>query len=385
VPGEQLVPEHGPGTVDMPDVAPQPRCALHPRGMRRARPGVSGECRGNHGAIRARAAPQRARQDVRVLDRLASALREVLQHRVSGVTEQRDAAAGPVLHRRPVAHGPAAVPPQRRQGFPHAGAADGERGVQLLRAAPVRLSRGEAPAAEDGDLVVQGAGAQRVLDEMQARADPRHHLVEPGMPGHLAHVDRAAVGDISSFDQRIVAEHLPDPGMQAVGGDHRAAPVAGAVGTRHVHLVAVIGDRSDLGVRGQRYARRPARVDEDVQQVAAVQHHIRRPVPPPERLADVERGKLPAGHRAAERQPPEQYARLDHPAEHAQPVQHAGRVRGHLQAGAELGEFVRAFQHMDAQPGTCHGERGGKTPDAPAGDEYATAARAAACRHRHLP
>src|SRR5580692_5732885 len=81
----------------------------------------------------------------------------------------------PVVQLVPVVHHPPPVPADHGGRGAHLVAAVGEGGVQLGRGAPVigRLGDGRvAAAAEHGDLVVQLAAANRVLDQVLARSDP---------------------------------------------------------------------------------------------------------------------------------------------------------------------------------------------------------------------
>src|SRR6185437_13326884 len=97
-----------------------------------------------------------------VLDGLAGALGQVLQHRVRRVAEQGDPAAGPARQRLPVVHRPPSVPPQETGRLAYLGAAGPERLVELPRTAPLAVGEpriGRVPAAaEHGDLVVDLPG-----------------------------------------------------------------------------------------------------------------------------------------------------------------------------------------------------------------------------------
>jgi hypothetical protein len=89
-------------------------------------------------------------------------------------------------------------------------AAPREGGGELGRPAPVGITAQQSLALEDGDLVVHPAGAQGVLDEVQAGAEPGDDITQVGVPLDLLHGDRAAVGHESGQDGLVVDEVFPD-------------------------------------------------------------------------------------------------------------------------------------------------------------------------------
>jgi hypothetical protein len=65
-----------------------------------------------------------------------------------------------------------------------------------------------------------------------------------------------------------------------------------------------------------------------------------------------------------------------------EPVQHAGRVRADLHAGADLVERGRLLVHLHVEARSQQGERGGQAPDATADDADRAATIAPGHRHR---
>ena len=210
-PAEQLVAHQFPGAVEVPDLPPGARRALHARGARH--PGVLvGAERGSRRPRRRGARPrscafQGGGQGRRVLDGLAAALGQVLQHRVGGVPEQRDPPLHPRRDGQPVIHRPPVVPAEQRDGLPDVVAAGREALLQLRGVAPVLFAAPVGVAAEHRDLVVHPPAAQRVLHQVQAGPDPGDHVAQVGVAGDLLHGDGAAVGDVAGADGLVVAEH----------------------------------------------------------------------------------------------------------------------------------------------------------------------------------
>ena len=101
-----------------------------------------------------------------------------------------------------------------------------------------------------------------------------------------------------------------------------------------------------------------ARVVQDRQQIAAVQHDIRRSVPVAERFGKVQRRQLVRCHRAAQDQPPRQDPGREHLVEDAEPGEDASGVRRELQAGAQLGELRGALKDPDGDTGPGQRECG---------------------------
>jgi hypothetical protein len=285
---QQFVSEQLGDAVYVPDLAPGPGGSLHPRRPWRALGHVAGQSLAERPTGPARRG-QFSREHGRVLQRLASALRQVLQHGMSRVAQQSHPAAGPVRHRQAVQHRPAVVDAQRRQGLPHVLTAAREGGPEFGRVAPVGFPAQVGLALEDGHLVVHPAGAQRVLDKVQAGPDPGHHIAQVRVPLHLLHRDRAPVRDESGVDGFIVGEVLANARVQPVRADRYLTGELTAVGARGHRARGGLGNINDVSVGAQPHPARRARVKQRAEQVIAVQHQVRRAVPVRE-VGEVERG-----------------------------------------------------------------------------------------------
>jgi hypothetical protein len=76
---------------------------------------------------------------------------------------------------------------------------------------PVGVAAEQSLAGEDSDLVVHPARAQRVLDQVQAWAEPGDDITQVGVPLNLLHGDRTPVGHEPGQDGLVVDEAFPDP------------------------------------------------------------------------------------------------------------------------------------------------------------------------------
>jgi hypothetical protein len=195
--------------------APMARAVSCTRAVRRARALEAAQRRRRI----ARRAGDVAREAERVLDRLAGALRDILEHRVGGIAHQSDPAARPVEDRLAVVHRPPFVAPHQLAARLHVIAGLRVMRIELVDRAPIGGSRLIASAAEHRDLVVELAAADRVLHEMHVGADPHDDVVEPGMLRHLLGGDGAAVGDIAVAHRHVLGDALAHRRPQPVSAD----------------------------------------------------------------------------------------------------------------------------------------------------------------------
>jgi hypothetical protein len=98
-------------------------------------------------------------------------------------------------------------------------------------------------------------------------------------------------------------------------------------------------------------------------------HHIGRPIPGLERLAQVEGGQLGRGQRTAQHQAPGPHPGGEDLVKHAEAAKHPGGVGCQLQARTELGELRRLLQHPNLVPVPCQGQGGGQAADPAADDQ----------------
>jgi len=143
----------------------------------------------------------------------------------------------------------------------------------------------------------------------------------------------------------------------------------------------VVIDRGDLLAGGQLDAVPTARRHEDVQQIAAVHHHVRAAVAAPEGVADVQIGQFPPGEGVAEQQPAWQHACVDDLLQDAELAEDAGRIGRELQVGADLRQFAGPLQHPDPAALTRACQRGRQAADA-AADDQDVIGIAGGCCHR---
>ena len=308
-----------------------------------------------------------------VLEGLAGALGEVLQHRVRGVAGQGDVAVHPVLDRDTVEHGPAlhvAEVVERRPDLRHAvpvGLA--QLGVALVD----ELTGGEGRRAVDGHGVEQLPLAQRVLHEVALGAHPHDHgLHVPGV-GDLRDRQRAAVGHVLGADGLVVGELRADHGPDPVRGDDRVrledpAVVGGRPGHGAPVDLHVLGLRDpDVVVQG--HAELGALLHEQAVQVRAVGHDVGGAVALVVLAGDVLPEQLLAREGVAEDDVPGGHAGLDGPVEHPPLAQQAGGVGGHLQAGADLPELGGLLHELDLRAEPAQGEGVAEAADAASDDE----------------
>ena len=124
-------------------------------------------------------------------------MREILQHRMRGIAEQRDAAAAPFVDRRPVAHHPHAPAFDLAEQCPHRLAGLCEPFVQFRRIAVAVPAFRVSVGMEHGDEVEQFAAAQRILHEMGFLAGPDHHSTASGIFPALPGRQHGAIGDVA--------------------------------------------------------------------------------------------------------------------------------------------------------------------------------------------
>src|SRR4029078_10803502 len=286
-----------------------------------------------------------------ILGRHAGTLREILQHRVRGIGEQRDATLRPILHRLTVAEDP------------HAPGFDTLEHAQHLRHLHLEVLPHHILAAlgvpsflvmigvENGDEVVELTAPQRVVHEMRARAGPEHDVGPPEIFRHILELKNAAIGDMSGNARLAVADQIfADFRQHAVAADQRAAFDGLTVVERDADSVAMIFIGVDT----------PARLKCD--QVAALTcfekgavdvgpmgHRIRLAEPFEESITQRDIGDEFAGERVAHllrwrtvRVGQECIFKPDF-------FEHAKDIGSQLDAGAHLAEFGRLLEKADGK------------------------------------
>ena len=224
-------------------------CSLHARGARKTLP---------RGSSQARLAwiigmgAQHVRQAHRVFHRHAGALREILQHRVRGIAQQRDTAVDPALDRIAVAQYPE-LPVL-------AMANDILRTLVDMRETLHHFVVGHRLAGDRlGRVVVAGddevehfPARQRIMHEMAFRAGPQRGRVPAQVLRHLLGRDHRTIGRMAGNPRRAVADDLlADVRPQPVGADQRRAGDAFAGGKERRNRCAVLVIARDFGADAQ--------------------------------------------------------------------------------------------------------------------------------------
>ena len=149
-----------------------------------------------------------ARQTDGILDRHIRALREVLQHGMGGVAQQRDIALAPVPDWRAVAQDPHAPALDLAEECAHRRTGLGEALVQFGRIAIGVPAFGKLVGMEYGHEIVELAAAHRILDEMGLLARPDDHRPFAEILGHFARRQNSAIGDVSGDIRLAVTDDL---------------------------------------------------------------------------------------------------------------------------------------------------------------------------------
>jgi hypothetical protein len=236
--------------------------------------------------------------------------------------------------------------------------------------APVLLAAERLGRLEHRDLVEHLAAAQRVLDEVAARADVDDDVgLGDVVLADLLDRDGAPVGDVGGVDRLVADQALAGGRVQPVGRDDQAPGVLGAVGQGRRGAALGVLIEGDVLAGAQVDAGPPAGPQEEAVQVGAVHDQVGRAVAALQVL-EVEAGQ----HR------PVEGVLHDHAGrQHAEPlglveqavvVEDAGAVGGELEAGPDLGELGRALEHPHPEALAGQRERGREAADAAADDDH---------------
>ena len=328
------------GMIDV--LADRARQHLHSCGARKALRAIGFERRRVIIVLR-----QHVRQADRVLHRLAGALREILQHRMRGIAEQRDAPVDPALGRIAVAQHP--EPPVR------AVADDAPAPAHAHGAKPCITSSSRHRLAGDrlrrvvviGDDEVEHLPArQRVMHDVAFRAGPQRRRVPAQILRHLLGRDHRAVGGVAGDARRPVrGDLLAHIRPQPVGADQERAGDALAVGKprgdRRPILIVAHDFAGDAQIDQRAVA---AGLQEHAMQIAAMHDRIGIAEARAEIVAEIDMGDLFGGQRIHQ---PELVDIDGHAARglaDAEIVEGVEGVRPELDAGADLAERRRLFQ-----------------------------------------
>ena len=346
-------------------VAVDARHDLHPRGAQITLLHIGAEGRGQI----VRVLTGLIGEPDRVLRGHASALRQILQHGMGGVAEQRDPPLAPLLHRFAVAQHPHAP---RLDALEHAqdlGALAFKMGPQLARIGLRIPTLDVTLGVEHGDQVVNFGAAQRVVDEMGARASPQDHVRRPEILRHLLAREHGAISDMARYQRLAVADHLvAHLRPHAVAADEGTASDAFARLQGHADAGVVLLEILDAATGFQRDAVVVlARIDEDGMQIVAVSDGVGLlELLPKARLIERDAGDALAGQGAAHLHGGRPVCVGKHRLFEVEFFERAKDVGAELDAGADLVEFGRLLQHPHGE--TLARERVGRrqAPDAAA-------------------
>ena len=284
----------------------------------------------------------------RVFHRGVAALRQILKHRMRGVAEQRDAALGPVLDRRAVAQHPHLPGVDLLQQRAHRLALVLEALVQLGRIAVGVPALLVAVGVEHHDEVEQLAAAERVVHQVGLLAAPADHLGQAVLRGPFRGRQHRAIGDVAGHDRLAVADDLlAHRGPQSVAADQRRALVGLAGLGLHGDARSGVVDRHHLlRDRELDQVRFLAGVEDDVEHVGAVNDAVGRAVFVVEALVDLHVDDGFGGDRVAKLQAFGKRAPVEHLLGQSEHLEHPEHVGSELDAGADLLELGRLFQHL---------------------------------------
>src|ERR1700686_57881 len=142
---------------------------------------------------------------------------------MGGVAEERDAAAAPLLDRRPGAQHPHAPAFDLVELRAHRLASFRKTLVQLGRVAVTVPAFLVTVGMEHGDQIEQFAGAQRIVHEMHLLAGPQHHVAPAILLRHFRRRQNGAIGDMAG------GFRLPSPTTSCRMVDHSpSAPIKAA-------------------------------------------------------------------------------------------------------------------------------------------------------------
>src|SRR5579862_3267040 len=290
---------------------------------------------------------------------------------MGGVADERDAAAAPVLDRRPVAQ------------YPHAPAFDlveqranrlagfGETLVQLGRIAVTVPALFVAVGMEYGDQIEQFAGAQRIVHQMHLLAGPQHHVAPAVLLRHFRGRQHGAIGDVACGFRWTVADHdLPDGRPQAVGADQSGAAIRLAALGAYGDAVSRLFDRHDL-LRGIELDQIgfAAGFEQYLVQIGAMDQRVRMMEFPAKRIAERNARDLLPGHRIHHDQvvgkDRERADRLDQ----AERLEHPEHIGPELDAGADFLELRRLLDDLRGDPLARQRQRRRQPADAAADND----------------
>ncbi len=321
---------------------------------------------------RVRAAVEQVAEQHGVLQRLAGALRRVVQHGVRRVAEQRHPAVGPRVHRVPVHQDPRLPLLAQRQQPLRRLAQRGERPPHglLVHGHPGDGLGGAVLHA--GREVEVGAAGDRVVHEVPSGPGPPGDRVPPQLPRHPLHRDdRPVHRDAGDAWLAVVDELAADRRVDAVRPHHRVARdvFPGAEQHRRGPVVLPVAGGRAAGAQLDRGGV-AAGVQQQPVQLTAVHHHVRIAEPAAVLPGQRQAHHMRAGHPVHEPQLVDVHGTAAHRVAEAEAVERVNAVRCELDARAELGEVVAALQHDRPVPAPGDGDGRRKTADAPADHNY---------------
>ena len=224
---------------------------------------------------------------------------------------------------------------------------------------------------EHRDDVEQRAVAKRVVNDVEARPRPQHHVVAVDVERHVCHRHHGAVRDVADHARLALVEHLlADGGAQAVRADQRRALDGLIVLGAQQHAAAARFERGDIAACDQFDVRqRPAGVEQHAVQVDAMDDDVGPLEPALEALAGRDADDLAAVSRVDHQHRLGADRLRQHRISHAEPVEHREDVGAELDAVADDAELLRLLEHAHGIALAAERERSRRASQSAADDQ----------------
>src|SRR5579862_3150021 len=234
--------------------------------------------------------------------------------------------------------------------------------LQFLGGSPVLVGAKTwtvAVALEDGDLIIEFAAPQGILDEMQVWPNPEADGIKPSMFGRFSRRNRPTKGDESVAERLVPAKGArPHDGAQPVGANQRIALIGCSISASDPRAIAQVLNHDGMPVSFQRDQRVfLAGAQQGDKKIVAVQHHIGIVKGVEERPAQVRRSQRFAAEGVYQKDAFGKDCALADLAQNAEPIERMRRIRSKLNPRANLGKRGSLFEQVNTH--AYAGERQG--------------------------